>query len=261
MLLYLTKPDRGRILIDGENILTAEARERKNLTRKIQIIFQHPESSLDPGRQIGYSLREPMRIHRLYSPVEQENRLRYLLDLVELDEKLLDRYPHQISGGEAQRLMIARALTLDPAILVLDEPTSMLDVSIQAQILNLLMDLQERMGFTYIFITHDLSVVHHLSDSIAVMYLGECVEFGSKEQIFEAPQHPYTKSLLSAIPIPSAKERNRKVELIRGEITSAVDLPEGCRFASRCPNASAACKNKVSLHDIGGGHRISCVLQ
>lgn len=150
---------------------------------------------------------------------------------------------------------------MDPKLIVCDEPVSALDVSIQAQILNLLMDLQERMGFTYIFITHDLSVVHHLSDSIAVMYLGECVEFGSKEQIFEAPQHPYTKSLLSAIPIPSAKERNRKVELIRGEITSAVDLPEGCRFASRCPNASAACKNKVSLHDIGGGHRTSCVLQ
>ena len=198
MLLSLTKPDSGRILIDGENILTAEARERKNLTRKIQIIFQHPESSLDPGRKIGYSLREPMRIHRLYSPVEQENRLRYLLDLVELDEKLLDRYPHQISGGEAQRLMIARALTLDPAILVLDEPTSMLDVSIQAQVMRLLRELQQQLKLSYLFISHDIGVVRWFCDEIAVMKDGRFLECGPAQALLEHPQEDFTKELLES---------------------------------------------------------------
>lgn len=262
VILGLTPATSGEVIFEGQDITKYSPKQLRKLKNEMQIIFQDPFSSLNPHYTIAESIEEPILLNgKAQTRQERLDRVAELMELVGLPLEYFNSYPFELDPGRLQRAGIARAIAMDPKLIVCDEPVSALDVSIQAQILNLLMDLQERMGFTYIFITHDLSVVHHLSDSIAVMYLGECVEFGSKEQIFEAPQHPYTKSLLSAIPIPSAKERNRKVELIRGEITSAVDLPEGCRFASRCPNASAACKNKVSLHDIGGGHRTSCVLQ
>ena len=197
MLLSLLKPDAGEILIDGKNILTADRVEKKELTQKIQIIFQHPESSLDPSKKIRYSLAEPMIIHGQTDAAAREKRILELLDLVDLHENLLNRYPHQISGGEAQRVMIARALTLNPKILILDEPTSMLDVSIQAQVMTLLRELQTRLDLSYLFISHDISVVEWFCDRIAIMKDGEFLECGDTAQIIHQPREAFTKELLS----------------------------------------------------------------
>lgn len=262
VILGLTPATSGEILFEGQDIAKCSPKQLRMLKSDMQIIFQDPFSSLNPHHTIAESIEEPVLLNgKRMGRRERLDRVAELMELVGLPLEYFNSYPFELDPGRLQRAGIARAISMNPKLIVCDEPVSALDVSIQAQILNLLMDLQEKMGFTYIFITHDLSVVHHLSDTIAVMYLGQCVEFGPKEQIFTRPLHPYTRSLLSAIPIPSAEERERKVELIRGEITSAVDLPEGCRFASRCPHASSACKEKVLLHDAGGGHQVACVLQ
>jgi len=262
VILGLTPATSGEVLFEGRDITKCAQKQLRKLKSEMQIVFQDPFSSLNPHHTIAESIEEPILLNgRAMGRQERLDRVAELMELVGLPLEYFNAYPFELDPGRLQRAGIARAISVDPKLIVCDEPVSALDVSIQAQILNLLMDLQEKMGFTYIFITHDLSVVHHLSDTIAVMYLGECVEFGPKEKIFKNPLHPYTRSLLSAIPIPSAEERERKVELIRGEITSAVDLPEGCRFASRCPHASSACKAGVSLHDAGEGHQVSCVLQ
>lgn len=198
ILLSLIAPDVGEVCIDGQDILSADKEARRALTRKIQIIFQHPESSLDPSKRIRSSLLEPMKIHRMYDAAGRDEQVDRLMRLVDLNPALLDRYPHQISGGEAQRVMIVRALTLDPRILILDEPTSMLDVSIQAQVMNILKDLQCSLHLSYLFISHDLDVVRWLCDAIAVMREGEFVECGPAEQIIAAPAHPFTRELIAS---------------------------------------------------------------
>lgn len=198
MLLKLTKPDSGDILLDGENICPISDKDFKPYRRKIQIVFQHPESSLDPCKQIRYSLLEPMEIHNLYSKEERLEKIQQLLRLVDVGEHLLTRYPHQISGGEAQRIMIARALTLSPEVLILDEPTSMLDVSIQAHIMTLLRDLQQQMGLTYLFISHDVDVLAWFCDNIAVMSQGSIIEYGSAKKIISEPQAEYTQKLIGS---------------------------------------------------------------
>lgn len=198
LLLSLLTPDSGTIRIDGEEVAGRGRKVARAGTRKIQIIFQHPESSLDPAKRIGYSLHEPMRIHRMYDERGRRERVRRLIELVDLSEGLLDRFPHQISGGEAQRVMIARALTLDPKILILDEPTSMLDVSVQAQVMNLLKDLQKHLGLSYVFISHDLGVVKWLCDDIAVMRGGSFVEKGEAKKVLTEPEHEFTKELLGS---------------------------------------------------------------
>lgn len=196
ILLSLIPPDGGEIRVDGQDVLYGDPTFCRAMTRRIQIIFQHPESSLDPSKRIGVSLSEPMRIHRMYDAAGRARRIAELMRLVDLDGGLLERYPHQISGGEAQRIMIVRALTLDPRILILDEPTSMLDVSIQAQVMNILKDLQRQLGLSYLFISHDLDVVRWLCDDLAVMREGEFVESGPAEQVVARPQHPFAKELI-----------------------------------------------------------------
>lgn len=196
ILLSLLTPDSGSVRIDGEDIFCCDRKKAWARPKKIQMIFQHPESSLDPAKKIGYSLEEPMRIHRIGDKAERRERIRRLMDLVDLGEELLERHPRQISGGEAQRVMIARALTLEPKILILDEPTSMLDVSVQAQVMRLLKELQEKLGLTYVFISHDIDVVRWLCHDVAVMRKGEFVETGSREEVLENPRHEFTKELL-----------------------------------------------------------------
>jgi len=207
MLLSLTPPDSGRILIDGDDILSANRKDHERTVRKIQIIFQHPESSMDPSKRIRTSLYEPMAIQRLYSKDERESRISYLLDLVGLDRNLLGRYPHQISGGEAQRIMIARALSLSPSILVLDEPTSMLDASVQAQIMNILKDLQDELGLSCLFISHDLEVVRWFCEDIAVMKNGAFVETGKTSEVLSNPHHEFTKELIDSFDFAPASKR------------------------------------------------------
>ena len=260
-IVHLLDSSDGKICFEGKDISTVHGKGLKKLRQNMQIIFQDPFSSLNPHHTIAQSIEEPILLNgNIKSQKERSKRVLELMELVGLPVEYFNCYPLELDPGRLQRVGIARAISVNPKLVVCDEPVSALDVSIQAQILNLLLDLQEKMGLTYIFITHDLSVVHHLSDAIMVMYLGECVEMGSRDQIFMSPLHPYTKSLLSAIPIPSAKERERKVELIKGEITSAIDPPEGCRFMARCPFACPACKEKVTLHDASENHYVSCVL-
>ena len=261
VILGLAPATSGEVLFAGHDVTKCTPRQLRALRSEMQIIFQDPFSSLHPHHTIAQSIEEPILLNGgLKDSKARLERVAQLMDLVGLPLEYLNSYPFELDPGRLQRAGIARAISVYPKLIVCDEPVSTLDVSIQAQVLNLLMDLQERLGLTYIFITHDLSVVHHLSDAIMVMYLGVCLEIGSKEQIFTEPRHPYTRSLLSAIPIPSAKERERKVELIKGEITSPIDPPEGCRFLSRCPHATSACRAKVPLRDIGEGHRVACVL-
>ena len=260
-ILGLTPATSGEVIFDGHNVTTCTPKCLRELRSEMQIIFQDPFSSLNPHHTIAQSIEEPILLNgNIKSQKERSKRVLELMELVGLPLEYFNCYPFELDPGRLQRVGIARAISVNPKLAVCDEPVSALDVSIQAQILNLLLDLQEKLGLTYIFITHALSVVHHLSDAIMVMYLGECVEMGSRDQIFMSPLHPYTKSLLSAIPIPSAKERERKVELIKGEITSAIDPPEGCRFMARCPFACPACKEKVTLHDASENHYVSCVL-
>lgn len=260
VVLGLTPATEGEVLFEGRNVTKCSPKQLRELRSEMQIIFQDPFSSLNPHYTIAQSIEEPILLNTDRNSQERVERVVELMELVGLPLEYFNSYPFELDPGRLQRVGIARAISVNPKLIVCDEPVSALDVSIQAQILNLLMDLQEKLGLTYIFITHDLSVVHHLSDSIMVMYLGECVEAGCRDQIFSNPLHPYTKSLLSAIPIPSYEERNRNVELIKGEITSAVDPPEGCRFYSRCPHAAPACKEKVFLRDVGENHRVACVL-
>ena len=251
----------GQVLYQGQDISNLNSRQFKALRREIQIIFQDPYSSINPRHSVSRIIGEPMRVNGVVSSrAEQEKRVRELMDTVGLSARLYNAYPHELDGGRRQRVGVARALGLNPKFIVCDEPVSALDVSIQAQILNLLMDLQQDMGLTYMFITHDLSVVKHISDEIVVMYLGQCVERAPSNELFKNPRHPYTKSLLSAIPVPSATARERKPELIKGELTSPIDPKPGCRFASRCPVAEARCEGEnIPLIELSPGHHCACV--
>jgi len=235
-ILRLHEPTEGSIFFQGRDIRNCGKSEMKALRKDLQIIFQDPYASLNPRMTIREAISEPLVIQRLYSARDQaglEKKIREVMDLVGLSQRLINTYPHELDGGRRQRVGIARALALEPRFIVCDEPVSALDVSIQAQILNLLKELQENMGVTYIFITHDLSVVNYFSDDILVMYLGKMMEKAPSEKLFDNPLHPYTKALLSAIPIPSIHNRPERI-ILPGEITSPIDPPEGCRFAQRC---------------------------
>ncbi|MDR2174324.1 MAG: ABC transporter ATP-binding protein [Synergistaceae bacterium] len=261
-ILRLLDATEGQILFKGQNILTYNRKEMREMRKKMQIIFQDPYSSIDPRMSVAEIIAEYMLIHKTCSGrTAAFQRTAELMDTVGLARRYAGAYPHELDGGRRQRIGIARALSLDPEFIVCDEPVSALDVSIQAQILNLLMDIQEDRGLTYLFITHDLSVVKHISDEIAVMYLGQCVEYASSDTLFENPMHPYTQALLSAIPEPDIAMRGKKIDIIKGEVASPIDPPAGCRFASRCRHARGVCREKApALALREEGHLTACHL-
>ena len=260
-LVKLHKPSGGTITYNGKDLWNMPVYDREAARRDIQMIFQDPYSSLDPRKTASYSIEEAMKVHHIGDTARERRQkaLEYLQE-VGLDIQHMERYPHEVSGGQRQRVNIARALSMEPKIIVCDEPVSALDVSIQAQILNLMDELQEKMGLTYMFITHDLSVVHYFADDIAVMYLGRLIEKAPAKELFRNPVHPYTQALLSAIPVPSIHNQRKRI-LLKGEITSPVDPKPGCRFASRCPYASSRCHSEEpQLKEIAPGHFNACFL-
>lgn len=261
-VLRLTDATEGEVLYRGDNILNYNASKMKKMRQKMQIIFQDPYASLNPRLSVSEIIAEPLDVNHVYSnKTDRNKRIQELMEVVGLSQRLVNTYPHELDGGRRQRIGVARALALNPEFIVCDEPVSALDVSIQAQILNLMMDLQKEYGLTYMFITHDLSVVKHISTNIAVMYLGQCVEYANAKELFRDPKHPYTKALLSAIPIPDLAYRNMKRELIKGEITSPINPKPGCRFASRCPHVTEDClKDGILLESVGENHLVKCIL-
>lgn len=261
-ILRLLPATGGQVLWKGKDILGLSAREMKAMRSQMQIIFQDPYASLNPRLSVSQIIAEPLIVNRVYkSKTELNARIHELMDTVGLSRKFMNTYPHELDGGRRQRIGIARSLALRPEFIVCDEPVSALDVSIQAQILNLMMDLQDEIGLTYMFITHDLSVVKHISNQIMVMYLGNCVEVATPGELFDAPKHPYTQALLSAIPIPDIDFRNVDRQVIKGEITSPIDPKPGCRFAPRCPHVKPECtKADVGLKELSPGHQVACVL-
>lgn len=257
-LVRLIPVTSGDILYNGENIL-ARGADRKGFCQRMQIIFQDPYSSLDPRKSVFNLIAEPLKVSRTCGRGELRERVEDIMNTVGLAPQLAGSYPHELDGGRRQRIGVARALITNPKFIVCDEPVSALDVSIQAQILNLMMDIQEQRGVTYLFITHDLSVVKHISQRIAVMYLGHVVEEAPTEELFAHPRHPYTKALLAALPIPDASRRHMERQLIRGEVTSPIDPPAGCRFAARCPYATKECTAAdIELVNDGNGHAVRC---
>ena len=260
VLLRLLRPTEGEIWFKGKDIAGFNNREMKAFRRDAQIIFQDPYASLNPRMSVSGIIAEPIIVNKTAkNAADMSQQIRRLMETVGLSDRLTNSYPHELDGGRRQRIGVARALSVDPDFIVCDEPVSALDVSIQAQILNLLMDLQDRMGLTYVFITHDLSVVKHISDEIAVMYLGQCVEFATAGELFARPLHPYTQALLEAIPLPSLKHRGRSREILQGEITNPIEPKPGCRFAPRCKRAAAVCSTRnYGLVDQGGGHLVAC---
>jgi len=240
-LLRLYKPTAGNIFFDGQDMAGLNRSSLRRLRRHIQAIFQDPFESLNPRHTVGYILEEPLMIHRLGDRRQRRRQVRQLLDRVGLPAAAADKFPHEFSGGQRQRIGIARAIALNPRLVVCDEPVSALDVSIQSQILNLLLDLQQESGFTSLFIAHDLAVVKHISDRIAVMYLGKIVELADAETIYRAPRHPYTRALISAIPVPDPTRKGEK-QVLTGEVPSPADPPAGCRFHTRCPYAFDRCR-------------------
>jgi len=261
-ILRLLPATSGSVYYEGKDILKLRSSEMKAMRQKMQIIFQDPYASLNPRMSVSQIIEEGLKVNHLYNEKsERDKRILELMDTVGLARRLANSYPHELDGGRRQRIGVARALALNPEFIVCDEPVSALDVSIQAQILNLMMDLQDSMGLTYMFITHDLSVVRHISTHIAVMYLGQVVEYAPSHELFEDPKHPYTKALLSAIPIPDLAYRGKPRELIKGEITSPIDPKPGCRFAARCPYATEACTAQdLTLCKVGPEHEVACVL-
>jgi oligopeptide/dipeptide ABC transporter ATP-binding protein len=243
-VMRLEDPTAGRVSFEGRDIAKASGPELFALRREIQIIFQDPYSSLNPRMTVGEIVREPLLVHGVGTRAEQVERVRDLFDTVGLSGEMLGRYPHEFSGGQRQRIGIARSLALEPKLVIADEPVSALDVSVQSQVINLLVRLQRERGLTYVFISHDLSVVQHVSDSVAIMYLGRIVEKGPVDAIFEAPAHPYTRALLSAVPVPDPRRR-RELVPVRGEAPSPVSPPSGCPFHPRCPFAVEACREVV----------------
>ena len=256
-IIHLNQATAGTVRLNGEDITNASGRKLREIREKMSIVFQDPYSSLNPRFTVAETIMEPLKESHRYSKAEIEEKTRALMDLVGIEKRLQNAYPHEMDGGRRQRVGIARAIALDPAFIMCDEPVSALDVSIQAQVLNLLMDLQEEKGLTYMFVTHDLSVVRHIADDISVMYLGQLVETGPTKEIFSHPTHPYTKALLSAIPSIDVLHPMQRIQL-KGEITSAIDPKPGCRFAPRCPYATEACSQPQTLRDLGSNHHISC---
>ena len=257
-IVRLLKPTGGQVLFEGQDIF-AEGK-KSDLSQKIQIIFQDPYSSLDPRFTVGRCIAEPMRVHKMGTAKEQEERVRSLMHDVGLRPEAYTKYPHEFSGGQRQRIGVARALALNPSLIVCDEPVSALDVSIQAQILNLMQDLQEKYHLTYLFISHNLAVMEHLCDRVAVMYLGNLVEVAETEDLFCHPVHPYTQALLDAIPVPEP-EIPTMHNMLEGDVPSLMNPPTGCCFHTRCPHACEQCsKEKPALRDMGNGHFVACHL-
>ncbi len=256
-IIHLQEATAGQVFLNGEDVTHVQGKKLKSVREKMQIIFQDPYSSLNPRKRIRATISEPLAKSGKYSRKEISQETERLMNLVGIDERLWDAYPHELDGGRRQRVGIARALALNPEFIVCDEPVSALDVSIQAQVLNLLMDLQEQLGIAYMFVTHDLSVVRHISDHICVMYLGQVVEKCATEELFHNTLHPYTRALLSAIPSTDINKPMNRVEL-SGEITSPVNPAPGCRFAQRCPYATEACQQPQQLVEISAGHYVSC---
>ena len=259
VVIHLLDNNGGQILFDGEDITNPDRRRRRDLFRDMQMIFQDPYSSLDPRKTVSSIIAEPLKIDGKLSKKEIDDEVNNLMQHVGLDDYLYNAYPHELDGGRRQRIGIARALALNPKFIVCDEPVSALDVSIQAQVLNLMMDLQEARNLTYMFISHNLSVVKHISDEICVMYLGQIVERSPKEELFRNPVHPYTQALLSAITIPKIR-RDRQRIVIKGEPTSPVNPAPGCRFASRCPYATDECRQPQKTIEVSNGHFAACRL-
>jgi oligopeptide transport system ATP-binding protein len=259
-LIKLIEPSSGRIIFNNQDITDLQGEELKVLRRKMQIIFQDPYASLNPRMTIGAILEEPLVIHNLYqTPKERKERILELVNLVGLRPEHLSRYPHEFSGGQRQRVGIARALAVNPELIICDEPVSALDVSIQAQVINLLMDLQQKLGLTYVFIAHDLKVVEHVSTHVAVMYLGKIVEYAEAEELYRNPKHPYTKALLSAIPIPDPKPREQRI-ILTGDVPSPINPPSGCYFNPRCPIATEECTQiSPELREVAPGHVARCI--
>lgn len=261
-ILQLDRPTAGEVWFNGQDLARMADAALRPLRRQMQIVFQDPYSSLNPRMTIGQILSEPIRVHRISPDGRRyEDRVAELLSVVGLNPLMAGRYPHELSGGQRQRVGIARALALEPKFIVCDEPISALDVSIQAQILNLLEELQERFGLTYLFIAHDLSVVRHISDRIVVMYLGKVVEIAGRQELYENPLHPYTKALLSAVPIPDPLvEARRERIVLGGEVPSPLNPPHGCIFHSRCPIAVEECSQRVpELREVRPNHRAACI--
>jgi peptide/nickel transport system ATP-binding protein len=256
-ILHLCDATGGQILFEGRDITNPDKKEQYRLRAEMQIIFQDPFSSLDPRMSVSEAIMEPLLLHTKMSKAEVLSETRHLMETVGLAARFENSYPHELDGGRRQRIGIARALSLKPKFIVCDEPVSALDVSIQAQIINLMLDLQEERGLAYIFVTHDLSVVKYISDDIMVMYLGQMVEKAPADELFQNPRHPYTKALLSAIPIPSIPNKKNRI-LLQGEITSPINPKPGCRFMARCQYATEACNEPQTLEECSPGHFVSC---
>ncbi len=260
VILRIQEPTAGSIFFNGKDITSLKRREMIKLKEKMMIIYQDPFGSLDPRMSIGAAIAEPMEVHATLPKNERKDRVIELMRKVGLSEEQINLYPHEFSGGQRQRIGIARALATNPEFLVADESVSALDVSIQAQIINLLKDLQEEFGLSLLFIAHDLSVIKHISDRVAVMYLGKIVEMASKIELFNNPKHPYTRALLSAIPVPDPKYR-KKGEILMGDVPSPIDPPAGCRFHTRCSHVMAICREKApELIDSENSHYVACHL-
>jgi oligopeptide transport system ATP-binding protein len=260
VILHLVEGATGEVLFRGRNLLELNKKEIRSLRRDMQMVFQDPYSSLNPRMTVRDIIGEPLLVHGICRGQELRDRVLKLMKMVGLEEEHLSRYAHEFSGGQRQRIGIARALALEPALIVLDEPTSSLDVSVQSQILNLLTDLQSELGLTYLFISHDLSVIKHMSTRIAVMYLGKIVEIASKEDLFKEPLHPYTQALFSAVPVPNPHYKKPRI-MLHGEVPSPSSPPSGCPFHTRCPHIMEVCKEREpELIDVGNEHLVACHL-
>ncbi len=258
VILRLEEPTSGEVYFEGENILTYSQEQMRALRKKMQIIFQDPFSSLNPRKTVSHIIGEPLLIHGMNRRVERNERVLELLNEVGLRKEHMRRYPHQFSGGQRQRIGVARALALNPKLIICDEAVSALDVSIQAQVINLLRDLQNKFGLTYLFISHDLSVVEHVSDRVAVMYLGKIVELANSKELYQTPHHPYTQALLSASPIPDPEIKRERI-ILKGDVPSPIDPPSGCRFHTRCVYVQEICHQKEpELREVKDKHQAAC---
>ena len=261
-ILQLYTPTAGSVLFEGRDLVKTKGEDLRKMRRRMQMIFQDPYASLNPRMTVGSIVAEPLEVHNIGSKSERTDRVRELLKVVGLNPYFINRYPHEFSGGQRQRIGVARALAVNPAFIVCDKPISALDVSIQAQVINLLEDLQEQFNLTYLFIAHDLSVVRHISDRIAVMYLGKIMELTDRDELYRNPMHPYTQALLSAVPIPDPViEEKRQRIILEGDVPSPVNPPKGCNFSTRCPKALAMCKEQEpEFREYGSGHWVACWL-
>jgi oligopeptide transport system ATP-binding protein len=259
-ILQLYKPTAGTVIFDGTDLVKLKGEQLRQMRRKMQMIFQDPYASLNPRMTVAQLVGEPLMVHNVATGAEIQERVEHLLELVNLNPAFASRYPHEFSGGQRQRIGVARALALQPSFIICDEPISALDVSIQAQVVNLLEELQEQFNLTYLFIAHDLSMVKHISDRVAVMYLGVIVELASRDELYSKPLHPYTQALLSAVPIPDpVADSKRKRVILQGDVPSPANPPSGCRFRTRCPIAEAVCaETRPEFREIRPGHFVAC---